>query len=93
MYSFCPRYTSIGMFEHFDNGGLELNYNVSKALFPEISDMKEVPKLITDRIEAGNLGVKTGVGFYDWRDVDMDAYRERVSAPYYNFVKWDLPEE
>jgi 3-hydroxybutyryl-CoA dehydrogenase len=30
MYSFCPRYTSIGIFEHFDNGGLQLNYNIVK---------------------------------------------------------------
>ncbi len=93
MYSFCPRYTSIGIFEHFDNGGLELNYNVCKALFPELCDSKEVMKSITDRIAEGNLGQKTGVGFYDWREVDMPAYRERVSAPYWNFFNWEMPKD
>jgi 3-hydroxybutyryl-CoA dehydrogenase len=92
MYSFCPRYTSIGMFEHFDNGGLDLNYNVCKALFPDLCDAKEVMKSITGRIAEGNLGQKTGVGFYDWRDVDMPAYRERVSAPYWHFFNWRLPD-
>ena len=93
MYSFCPRYTSIGIFEHFDNGGMHLNYNVSKTLFPELCDKKEVPKSITDKIEAGDLGRKTGKGFYDWRNVDMSAYQERVSAPYWRFFNWDLPEK
>ena len=93
MYSFCPRYTSIGIFEHFDNGGLNLNYSTCKALFPDLSDTKEVPRSITDRIAAGDLGQKTGVGFYDWRDVDMEAYRKRVTAPYLNLFKFDLPEE
>ncbi len=93
MYSFCPRYTSIGMFEHFDNGGLELNYAVSKNLFPDLSSAATVSHLITDKIEAGNLGQKTGEGFYDWRDVDMVAYRERVNAPYWHFCKWNLPKE
>ena len=93
MYSFCPRYTSIGIFEHFDNGGMQLNYNVVKKLFPLLSDEKGVPKAITDRMEAGDMGQKTGKGFYDWRNVDMDAYKERVSAPYWRFFNWDLPKE
>jgi len=93
MYSFCPRYTSIGIFEHFDNGGMQLNYNVVKTLFPLLSDQKEVPKAITDKMEAGDMGQKTGKGFYDWRNVDMDAYKERVSAPYWRFFNWDYPEK
>lgn len=93
MYSFCPRYTSIGMFEHFDNGGMQLLYNVVKTLFPLLSDEKEVPKAITDKIKAGNMGQKTGKGFYDWRNVDMDAYKKRVSAPYWKFFNWDVPDK
>ncbi|MBN2039873.1 MAG: 3-hydroxyacyl-CoA dehydrogenase family protein [Spirochaetes bacterium] len=93
MYSFCPRYTSIGIFEHFDNGGMQLNYNVVKTLFPVLSDEKNVPGVITEKIEAGDMGQKTGKGFYDWRNVDMDAYRKRVSAPYWKFFNWDIPEE
>jgi 3-hydroxybutyryl-CoA dehydrogenase len=93
MYSFCPRYTSIGIFEHFDCGGMQLNYNVCKALFPVLCDEKQVMKSITEKIEAGDLGQKTGRGFYDWRNVDMDAYKERVSAPYWKFFDWVLPEK
>jgi 3-hydroxybutyryl-CoA dehydrogenase len=92
-YSFCPRYTSIGLFEHFDNGGMHLAQNVSKMLFPELCDTKEVMKSVSDKIEAGDLGRKTGKGFYDWSGVDGDAYNERVNAPYWRFFNWDFPTE
>lgn len=93
MYSFCPRYTSIGIFEHFDNGGMQLNTNVVKTLFPLLSDEKGVPKTLVDKIEAGDMGQKSGKGFYDWRNVDMNAYKKRVSAPYWRFFNWDFPKK
>ena len=27
------------------------------------------------------------------RDVDMEAYAERVNEPYWKFCQWDLPKE
>jgi 3-hydroxybutyryl-CoA dehydrogenase len=92
-YSFCPRYTSIGIFEHFDNGDLTLNMRTCNAVFPSLSNMKEAPPAVTDRVARGDLGAKTGVGFYDWRGVDMDAYRKRVNAPYWHLIDWDMPKE
>lgn len=92
-FSFCPRYTSIGIFEHFDNGDLTLNMRTCNAVFPSLSTMTEAPLGITDRVARGNLGAKTGVGFYDWTDVDMEAYQQRVNAPYWRFIRWDMPRE
>ena len=92
-YSFCPSYTSIGIFEHFDNGDLTLNMRTCNGVFPSLSTMKEAPPAITDMVARGDLGAKTGVGFYDWRDVDMDAYLKRVNAPYWHFIDWDMPKE
>jgi 3-hydroxybutyryl-CoA dehydrogenase len=94
-YSFCPRYTSIGIFEHFDNGDLRLNITTCDAVFPTLSNIDKGPAAITDRIARGDTGAnaESKTGFYDWHGVDMDAYKERVNAPYWNFVKlWDLPE-
>ena len=91
-YSFCPRYTSIGIFEHFDNGGLELCSTVCANLFPILSDEKTVPAMMRELMDRGDLGVKTGKGFYDWHDTDMDAYAARVSEPYWKFCLWDYPD-
>ncbi len=90
-YSFCPRYTSIGIFEHFDNGGLELCSTVCRNLFPILGNGKEVPGMLQELVEAGNLGAKTGRGFYEWEGVDPDAYEKRVNAPYWRFCSWKYP--
>ncbi len=94
-YSFCPRYTSIGMYEHFDNGGLKLNRVTCDTVFPTLSNIDKAPPAITERIARGDTGARADSqkGFYDWNDVDMDAYHRRVNAPYWRFINWDFPEE
>lgn len=94
-YSWCPRYTSIGIYEHFDSGDLRLNRVTCDTVFPTLSNIDKAPPAITDRIACGDTGQRadSGKGFYDWNGVDMEAYRERVNAPYWHFVDWDLPEE
>jgi 3-hydroxybutyryl-CoA dehydrogenase len=94
-YSFCPRYTSIGIYEHFDNGGLNLNLAGCNGNFPHLSNITTAPPAVTDRIERGDLGARaeSKKGFYDWNGVDMAAYQERVNAPYWRFFNWDLPTE
>ena len=78
-YSFCSRYTSIGIFEHFGNGGLKLNISGCNTIFPTLSNIDRAPAVITDNISRGHLDTSTPsrVGFYDWNDVAMEAYRER----------------
>ncbi|MCL2365739.1 MAG: 3-hydroxyacyl-CoA dehydrogenase family protein [Oscillospiraceae bacterium] len=94
-YSFCPRYTSIGIYEHFDNGGMILNQAGCNGTFPHLSNISSAPPYVTDRIARGDLGARSEnkKGFYDWNGVDMKAYQERVNAPYWRFVDWDLPTE
>ena len=93
-WSFCPRYTSIGIFEHFDNGGMALNAAACRNIWPVLSDAEEIPDFMQKRIDEGRLGARSESkqGFYDWNGVDMDAYAERVSAPYWPMLDWDIPE-
>lgn len=62
------RYPSIGPFETADLGGLDTFTYISSYLFRELSDEKGVPKLLQDKMDAGELGVKSGKGFYDYSD-------------------------
>lgn len=93
MYSFMPRYTSIGIFEHIDNSGVDLNYNIENYLFKDLSAADSAMKMICDLNEKGELGVKTGKGVYDWSVVDMDDFQARIGKPYWTFVDWDIPEK
>lgn len=94
-FSFCPRYTSIGIFEHFDNGGLQLNAAGCRNIWPILSVKTEIPDFMQKLMEEGKMGVKSPskTGFYDWNGVDMQAYADRVSAPYLRMVSWKLPQE
>lgn len=94
-YSFCPRYTSIGIFEHFDNGGLILNASACKNIWPILSNKTEIPEFMEDLINEGKLGPRseTKEGFYNWNGVDMDAFSKRVTKPYWALLDWKYPDK
>ena len=89
-YSFCPRYTSIGIYEHFDNGGLELNAHTCRGIWPTLSNASDIPEFMDKLMKEGKMGARSEskTGFYDWNGVDMDAYSERVSKPYWDMFDW-----
>ncbi len=92
-YSIMPRYTAIGLLEHQDNAGLDLVDSIEKYLFPELSTAHTTQAFITDKVAAGDLGIKTGKGIYDWSKVDIPAFRLRAAQPYFAYFNWDLPKE
>jgi len=94
-YSFCPRYTSIGIYEHFDNGGLSLNAATCRNIWPILSNRTDIPDFMKKLMEEGKMGPRSDAkeGFYDWHDVDMQEFAERVSAPYWNMLSWEFPKE
>ncbi|WP_204791226.1 3-hydroxyacyl-CoA dehydrogenase family protein [Oscillibacter sp. CU971] len=91
--SWGPRYTSIGLFDHFDYAGLDLIANIERYLYPDLCDTKEVHPSLQERLDHGDLGYKTGTGYYDWRERDMDAFRKKTSVPYLQFFNWKLPKD
>ena len=92
-YSFAPRYTSIGIFEHFDNCGQDLTMDICKYLFPDLCASEVPQKSLVANCDAGNLGVKSGKGMLNWEGVDIDAFRSRAAQPYYRFCDWKFPTE
>ena len=95
-YSFCPRYSSIGIFDHFDNGGYKLNITTCNSVFPILPRYEEAPAAIREKAESEDAwGAKspTKRGFYDWNGVDMVEYQKKVNAPYWRFIDWEFPTE
>ena len=90
--SFIPRYTAVGIFEHFDYAGLDMIRSIEETLYHDLCDTKEPHRMIVDHCARGELGCKTGRGVLDWSHVVVDAYRKRAAAPYLKFFNWSLPE-
>jgi 3-hydroxyacyl-CoA dehydrogenase len=93
MYSFMPRYTSVGLFEHQDAAGLDLVKNIEDYLLPTLSNACATPDYINKLVEENNLGMKTGKGVYEWPKEAQDDFRCRAAAPYLCYFNWDIPKE
>ena len=89
--SFAPRYTSIGLFEHMDNTGIDLAKNVEDYLFGQLGNETCACAFINERVQRGDLGVKTGTGVYEWTPQRIADLRRRAAQPYFTFFNWDLP--
>ncbi len=76
--SFIPRACVLGLCKRADFGGLDMtanNYKNKSYTMPENGD--EMPTTLAALVEAGDLGIKTGKGFYDYTGVDMDALKAK----------------
>ena len=67
-YGLGLRYACRGPFEIADLGGLDTFYSIAEYLFADISDAKQVPRMLAELYENGDYGVKTGRGFYDYSE-------------------------
>jgi len=65
MYGF--RLSCIGPMEADDMIGLDTSARVSANLFKTLSNRTEPSTALLDKVRRGELGIKTGSGWYDYR--------------------------
>lgn len=73
---FGLRFAILGLIEFIDWGGNDILYyagNYMKQAFN--SDRFEVPAIAERYMKEGRNGLREGRGFYDYRDIDVDAYQ------------------
>ena len=76
--SFIPRACVLGLVKRADFGGLDMtanNYRNHSYTMPENGD--EMPASLAAHVEAGELGIKTGKGFYDYSGMDIDELKQK----------------
>ncbi len=62
--TFGFRLPTVGPLETSDLGGLDTFLNIAEYLFKEIDRSTEPPEILREKVEQGNLGIKTGEGFF-----------------------------
>lgn len=65
-----------GIIEHIDAVGLDLCLNVQNSVLPALNNEPHAVQLFTDKVKQGDLGVKTGKGFYDWNTRSIDDLKQ-----------------
>ncbi len=72
------RLSATGPLETADLGGLDVFADIAAYLVPDLCSSPVPPPVLAAAKAAGNLGAKTGRGFYDWSDGEkLRAVRKR----------------
>ncbi len=93
-----------GPVEVADTVGLDICLEVGRVLARDLDHIAEPPERLMKKVDAGDLGRKTGKGFYTWEDgkpqkeeieasaSDLEDLQERLLAPLYEEVRRVLDE-
>jgi len=71
-YGLGIRYASYGPLETVDFGGVDIIHNIAEYLFEDLSDAEKDFGLMKELFDNGNLGIKTGNGFYDYDESEIE---------------------
>ena len=79
--SIIPRAMVLGFVQRYDFTGLDLSYgNLQNKAFIE-APIDNAPRSLVERVERGELGVKSGKGFFDYSDRPLEeVLKERDAA-------------
>lgn len=88
-YSFGRRLPATGPLCSADMGGLDIFYNISAYLFKELCNSKDGSKILKQLVDSGNLGLKSGRGFYNWSGDFSDKKQEERRKVLTYFLEQD----
>jgi 3-hydroxybutyryl-CoA dehydrogenase len=81
------KFPVIGPLETIDMAGMDIFYNVSRYLYGELDGSKEPQKLVEEKFNEKKLGMKTGEGFYDYRNIDVKSLNQERVGKYIRLLK------
>src|SRR5207237_2968628 len=80
-YGLAFRLAVLGLLEFVDWGGGDILHYASRYLEGALgSDRYRAPEVISRNMRDGRIGLRTGAGFLDYSELDVDAYREQRLA-------------
>ena len=81
------RWAVAGVFETLELAGWDLVESITSGLLPHLASGPEAP-LLREKIARGELGVKSGAGFYQWTPETAAELREKIAHALINIEKW-----
>lgn len=88
MYGFGLRFAVLGLLEFVDWGGGDILALASRYMTGATgSDRYAAPAIVEDNMAAGRIGLRTGSGFYDYGDRDLEAWKAVKMAGFVQMVR------
>jgi 3-hydroxybutyryl-CoA dehydrogenase len=79
-FGFGFRFLAAGPVMQRDHAGLDVHCAATATTYPSLSKADGPFPILTERVAAGKLGMKTGEGFYRWTPETMAAEKARYEA-------------
>ncbi|MHC8945205.1 3-hydroxyacyl-CoA dehydrogenase family protein [Advenella incenata] len=76
-FGFGFRYIAAGPIMQKEHAGLDVHAAAAATIYPTLSNVSEPPPVLADKPGQGQLGMKSGQGFYDWTPEQIAAERAR----------------
>ena len=87
--SFGRRLSVAGPIELRELIGLELALAISEQTTPTLANDRVLPPVLLEKIESGDLGVKTGKGFYEWTPASVESWRKNMADGLLDMISRD----
>ena len=92
--SFGRRLGMVGPFELYEYiDGYDLTLQCEKYILPDMDTSNQSYPLLLEMVEKGELGAKTGKGFYEWTPEFKEAWRKKILTGLVNFARSDRQEK
>lgn len=85
---FGLRLPMYGLLEHMDIVGLDMSIGILEYAAADLYNKVEAPPRFRELVANGDLGAKTGQGFYDWTIKNADEVRARRDAFVLQMLRW-----
>lgn len=76
-FGFGFRFLAAGPVLQRDHAGLDVHCAAAATMYPSLAANTEPARALSERVAAGQLGMKTGQGFFPWTPEAIAAERER----------------
>ncbi|MSP12922.1 MAG: 3-hydroxyacyl-CoA dehydrogenase family protein [Chloroflexi bacterium] len=85
---FGRRLSAAGVFEIADIAGWDIYLALMTYLLPDMASNTTPPEMLQEKVARGELGIKTGQGFYTWTPETTAAARAKIAQALVQIARW-----
>ena len=86
---FGIRYATLGLLEFIDWGGGDILFHATSYLGKNLDAQRfSIPAIVRENMLNHRNGLRDGVGFYDWNNRDVDAYRKQKLTEFVHLLQY-----